>query len=460
MAFFWIGGQITFPLEKRNFFATFVSLNTRLQMKKILALFSAILLSALMLNAQQYNVLDIVKADARKARGMEGPHRLDEFGQMSKAPAGYKPFYISHYGRHGSRYAWNSKTYTLIKEVFDKAREKNLLTPYGAEFAEKYDAFYKVPYINAGDLVPMGYDQHLAIGTFTYEQFPQVFKGRKKVDALSSTGQRCIVSMGAFTLGLKSGNPKLCMRLRSDHVGMGIIAPPSAPKDILRHFKGEEDKVSLEGVEEFFIRTSGYQEVLDKLFTDSSFLEKFKGGATKFLSELWSLYCGYHNYEPSPLFDDLLTQEQVLKFWEADNYLSCISDVTSRYATIPLLEDIIGKAEDSFEDPNRAAHLRFGHDYILEGLVTLLNINNLGTIPEKAEDAKYWFQNYNIPMAATLLFVFYKNKAGDILFKLVLNENEATLPDLTPVSGNYYRWSDFRAYAAKIMEEHPEIKKL
>ena len=427
-------------------------------MKKLMTLLAG-LLSCLLLQAQQYDVLEKVKADVRKAYGMEGPHRLDEFGTLSKAPSGYKPFYISHYGRHGSRYAWNSETYTLIRDVFKKAEEKNVLTPYGKEFAKKYMDFWEVPYINAGDLVPLGYDQHLAIGTFVYEQFPQVFKGRKKVDALSSTGQRCIVSMGAFNAGLLSGNPKLQIRMQSDHMGMGIIAPPSAPRAIRKKFKGQdEDKVKMEmEVEEFFIRTCDPQSVLDKLFTDSKFLNDFTGGASDFLSQLWELLSGYHNYEPEPLFDDLLTADQRVKFWEASNYYSFRSDVTARFGVIPLLNDIIEKSEASFADPNRAAHLRFGHDYILEGMVALLNVDNMGTIPEKPEDAKYWFQSYKIPMAGTLLFVFYKNKKNDIIFKVVLNENDATLPDLKPVEGNFYRWSDFRAFTDKIIQEHPEL---
>jgi hypothetical protein len=60
-------------------------------------------------------------------------------------------------------------------------------------------------------------------------------------------------------------------------------------------------------------------------------------------------------------------------------------------------------------------------------------------------------------MAGTLLFVFYKNKAGDILFKPVLNENDAFLPQLTPVRDNFYRWSDFRSWVDELLREHPEI---
>lgn len=424
-------------------------------MKKLLTLFAG-LLSCVLLQAQQYDVVEKVKADVRKAYGMEGPHRLDEFGTLSKAPNGYKPFYISHYGRHGSRYAWNPDTYTLIRDVFKKAEEKDVLTPFGKEFAKKYMDFWEVPYINTGDLVPLGYDQHLAIGTFVYEQFPQVFKGRKKVDALSSTGQRCIVSMGAFNTGLMSGNPKLQVRMQSDHMGMGIIAPPSAPRAIRKKFKGQDEEPKIESVSSFFKRTVNYDGILKKLFTDYSFLKEMENGED-FMDELWELLSGYHNYVKEPLFDDLIPQEEIVKVWEAANYYSFYSDITARYGMIPLLKDIIEKAEASFGDPNRAAHLRFGHDYILEGLLTLLNVNNMGVIPDHPEEAKYWFQNYNIPMAGTILFVFCKNKQNDILFKVVLNENDATLPDLQPVQGNFYRWSDFRAYTDKIIQEHPEL---
>ena len=61
-------------------------------------------------------------------------------------------------------------------------------------------------------------------------------------------------------------------------------------------------------------------------------------------------------------------------------------------------------------------------------------------------------------MAATLLLVFYKNKQGDVLFKVVMNENDATLPQFTPVEGNYYRWSEFKSWCQEVMAAHPEKK--
>ena len=54
-------------------------------------------------------------------------------------------------------------------------------------------------------------------------------------------------------------------------------------------------------------------------------------------------------------------------------------------------------------------------------------------------------------------FIFYKPKKGkgDILMKVLLNENEARLP-LTPVSGPYYRWTDFRDYFTKKLASFKE----
>ena len=59
--------------------------------------------------------------------------------------------------------------------------------------------------------------------------------------------------------------------------------------------------------------------------------------------------------------------------------------------------------------------------------------------------------NYQIfPMGSNIQLIFYKPKKGngDILMKALLNENEVTLP-LTPVTGPYYRWTDFRDYYTK-----------
>ena len=422
-----------------------------MKIRQILA--AALLLCAVSASAQTYDVLEKVAADGRKMAAMEGVHRFDA-APLTPSPEGYEPFYIGHYGRHGSRYAWNSKTYSYIRDVFRNAYKKRALTAVGEDFYNKYEQFWEIPLLNAGDLAPLGFEQHQRIARFTYESFPEVFEGSRKVSARSSTSQRCIVSMSAFLSGLAACAPELQFSAISNHTGMADIVPPSAPKELRKKFKGQGDTPKIMKPEEFSRRTLDYDSILSRLFTDPSAVVEDKG---KFVSEMFSLLGGYHNYCDEPLFDDAVTPENMLKMWEASNYSSFYGDITTRYAMIPLLEDIIAKAEAAFGDPSVAADLRFGHDYIVEAFSCLLDLNGCGTVPNDPSEAKYWFQSYNVPMASTLHFVFYRAAEGsDILFKILWNEQEAVLPQLTPVTGPYYRWSDFRAWSDKLLEEHPQ----
>ena len=47
------------------------------------------------------------------------------------APDGYDPFYISHYGRHGSRYVIDADQYEDVLNVLKTASADDKLTPLG-----------------------------------------------------------------------------------------------------------------------------------------------------------------------------------------------------------------------------------------------------------------------------------------------------------------------------------------
>ncbi len=55
-----------------------------------------------------------------------------------RPPKGYKPFYISHMGRHGARFVDGSKFYPGMYELWKTADEKGQLTPEGKKFCEAY----------------------------------------------------------------------------------------------------------------------------------------------------------------------------------------------------------------------------------------------------------------------------------------------------------------------------------
>ena len=107
-------------------------------MKKLfVSLFVALI--AVMAVAQNRQVLDDLKADPRKAYGNDYPYPFVTAPQ-TKAPKGYKPFYISHYSRHGSRYYWNEFLYRELDKLLTTAHERRQLTSAGEAFFEKFMA--------------------------------------------------------------------------------------------------------------------------------------------------------------------------------------------------------------------------------------------------------------------------------------------------------------------------------
>lgn len=65
---------------------------------------------------------------------------------LAKAPKGYMPVYISHYGRHGSRYMINPKSYTDPIHALEKADSVGILTTKGREVLEKIKKMYTESY--------------------------------------------------------------------------------------------------------------------------------------------------------------------------------------------------------------------------------------------------------------------------------------------------------------------------
>ena len=62
------------------------------------------------------------------------PESTDHY---TKAPKGYTPFYISHFGRHGSRYLISDSEYTNPMETLERADKAGALSPLGKDDCTK-----------------------------------------------------------------------------------------------------------------------------------------------------------------------------------------------------------------------------------------------------------------------------------------------------------------------------------
>ena len=194
--------------------------------------------------------------------------------KYTKAPAGYKPFYISHYGRHGSRYHHSGEEYTYLFETLAKADSAQKLTELGKQALAYTKVLVDEAAPRKGDLTQVGVKQHEGIANRMSKNFGDVFKdwniGGKKITpyvrSYASTSGRCIVSMAAFIGELRSLNPKIHSELISGKSYMKFISAFDWGKldySKVKTYTDESDKLW---------KNVNPQQFLEKLFNDYKYV--------------------------------------------------------------------------------------------------------------------------------------------------------------------------------------------
>lgn len=131
-------------------------------------------------------------------------------GVLKATPKGYKPFYFSHYGRHGSRYLIDPRQYYRPIAILAHADSLGLLTAdgcYALTVARQMSAEAKDRY---GELTGLGALQHQMIARRLAKRFPEIFRDTATtIDARSTDVIRCILSMENEMQELVRHNPSL-----------------------------------------------------------------------------------------------------------------------------------------------------------------------------------------------------------------------------------------------------------
>ena len=116
-------------------------------------LFAAVLCSLAALAASGQNLRDEIAANPGKSGGVYYVYTYDN-PVLTPAPKGYKPFYISHYGRHGSRWLLHDSEYDEVMAVFRAADAANAFTERGREVYGRVKRVYDDGIDRGGDLSP------------------------------------------------------------------------------------------------------------------------------------------------------------------------------------------------------------------------------------------------------------------------------------------------------------------
>ena len=401
--------------------------------------------SLLLIALLQLQPIQMLREDPDRAGVNTHPYEFKEM-QVTPAPKGYEPVYISHYGRHGSRTNWGLSNYTYVIDILEQADSAGILTPEGEELLQEARVVAEVHHGANGHLTRLGEKEHRMIAERMYRNYPGVFrKGSGLVRVESSTVHRCQVSMANFVGELIRLQPGLQFEIDSDDVIMSYISNGASKE------QNEASKVMLEPLKH--VQTDTVK-VMASLFTDPQAARQFVRSADKFQTKIWEVA---RIARSSGVETDVyrhLPEDVIYKWWDYSNRELYIRHGNSvefgkerMKNTEPLVNDIVAKADEVLASGHYAADLKFGHDYPLMALAGYLHLSGVGERLSFDEIPLKWNDPMNIPLASNLQMIFYRSrKSPDVLVKFVYNEKERTIAELEAVSGVYYRWEDVKKF--------------
>lgn len=435
---------------KFNAYIYVIILNT---MKKLLLLLVAVCAMAVA-NAQ--TMRESIAADPDLAAGIYTAYRVTD--QVAPAaPRGYKPFYISHYGRHGSRYQTAPEKYSQPLEIFEKACKDGKLTALGLDALRRVRILADDAYLRAGDLSRRGEREQRGIAERMVMCYPQVFdgKGADHITCFASPSVRCVMSMAAFTERVKEFNPKLEFTRNASEHDIDITRPE---KNMNVFYK--QARVM---AREYQQKNTKDRDFVERLFNDYDYAEKLicstynTTSTYAFIGNMHDLAMIVQNFDDLPSLHDLFTESERYQMWQFFNirrYLTYgpsadFGDIRNKDGQL-LLRDIVERADKviSGETPNEAATLRFGHDSAVIPLLAVMQVEGCDgrvAFSEIEKLPEVWCDSRITSMSVNVQFIFYRNRKGDVLVRMMHSEKDVRIPlksDIYP----FYRWEDFRSY--------------
>ena len=395
--------------------------------------------------------------DREKTRSVYGLYDFDIERVSERAPKGFKPFYISHYGRHGARYIYNDSEYELLYDVFTRAHAAGVLTPLGKELHDQFMAVYPHFHGRAGELTRLGQSQHRMLAQRLIADYPDVFRKSTDVSAVSSVYTRCIMSMNAFCDVLRCAGVKVSEDV--DGRDMAYLAPYTKynPK-----YKGEDQSWRSEYAKYFddrFDRDAFY----GRLFNDLSFVASIQ----KDMDFIMTLYymdghmagTEFPDISFGKAFSDedyaICNEMDNIKFYMRKGWGEGRQGKVNVALGESLMQDVLDKMSGAVEAQNLSVDLRFGHDGAIMTLLAFLRAEGWNQTASDMADIKNVWKSSSVPMASNIRFILLK-KGTEVIAKCQYNESDLKLP-LDSYAGPYYRWSDFKNYYTRLIDEAASI---
>ena len=327
---------------------------------------------------------------------------------LTPPPAGKRPFYISHYGRHGSRYLNNRKAYDIPYAALCRADSLGKLTAVGQQVKEELRFIIDDSEGRWGDLSDIGKEQQRKIAQRMMQHFPEVFEGEAFIDARSTNVNRCILSMGSAVLKMVSLNPLLRVSMNCSFHDMWYL---NHQDKLLRDsMMTSRAKAAYDA---YCAPRDLNPRLMELLFNDAEYVKEH-------VDHRWLNYYLIKtaliqqntpvSVKRPPFLLDLFSYEEIHRFWQCENawwYItygpSLLNGGLEPLTQCHLLRKIIAEADSIMALDTHGASLRFGHETVVLPLVCLLGINGYDFQTECLDllEDKGWWACLVFPMASS-----------------------------------------------------------
>lgn len=399
--------------------------------------------------------------------------------EYSAAPKGFKPFYLSHYGRHGSRYMLNTSQYERPYNILKDAYDKGVLTEFGKSVLDRVEIMKNDAVGRLGDLTPKGMEQHKGITRRMMDNYPKLFR-EGRIVARSTGSHRVIVSMLSGLSEIYREYPDISITYDAgDH----DIAYMNQEDNAVSSFKNSREKTV--AVNEFNQSHTHPDRLMTVLFTDTAFIRHYEmkttvrtfpgmggmGGGSQtttrvtdasatLYDDLYDMAANMQSHNLGIDLNDVFTHQEwydsFLKnnlYWYSVSGFSPLTGDIVPYGRTALLQNFIDCADAAIAGNGVTLDLRYGHDTQLMPFVCLMELNDCAWSVSDLEHVADKWVNYNVVhMGSNVQWIFYRNKAGRVLVKFLLNEEEAVIPIecYTDEKGReykyFYDWESVRKF--------------
>ncbi len=376
---------------------------------------------------------------------------------LTPAPKGFKPVYLTHFGRHGSRFLDNASNYDRPYNILKEADDAGALTDFGKDVLRRVGIIRAEADQRAGDLTPKGMQQHRDIARRMVENYPELFKDGKTIMARSTTSHRVLVSEYSALMQIIRMRPKI----RIDYDSSNHDEPWMYTED--RAVSAHKRKINA-AVQEFNQRHTHPERLMKALFKDPAYITDVQGRdqSGSLYSSLYDLASYAQGSDPGVDLNDVFTYDEWYDLflmnnmrWYSQGGYSPLTDNVVPYGHCVTLQNFIDFADEALAGNGVSVMLRYGHEVTLMSFFSLLDLNGSGYSTDDLESvADHWVAYDLAHMGGNVQWVFFRDRKGNVIVKFLMNEEEATLPESVPFYKDakgreqkpYYRWEDVRKF--------------